>query len=266
MGKTLFNSLRKVNDYKRFLFLFSFSSIFLKYKRSIIGPFWLTISVGILLIILNMIFGSTSQVGFIENEYIHYLCIGIIIWNLITISIGESSNIFINNKQLILQMDFPKTVLVVANLISNILLFFHLLLLIIIVIIFKPFSYNINLIAFLIGFILTIINLFWIKIILAYIACKYRDIAQIVTAVLQVSFFITPIFWKHSKLNLDNSIYSSISKFNPFKVFIDSIRDPLLYGTIDLFNLSYLLVFSILSYFFADLVVKKLDHEIVFWV
>ena len=76
----------------------------LRYRRSKLGPFWITISMGIQILTLGLIFGQLFDASI--HKFFPFLAIGIILWNYITAIISEGSTSFISSTGMITQLEF----------------------------------------------------------------------------------------------------------------------------------------------------------------
>ena len=77
----------------------------LRYRRSKLGPFWITISMGIQILTLGLIFGQLFDASI--HKFFPFLAIGIILWNYITAIISEGSTSFISSTGMITQLELP---------------------------------------------------------------------------------------------------------------------------------------------------------------
>ncbi|MBV9136091.1 MAG: ABC transporter permease, partial [Hyphomicrobiales bacterium] len=75
------------------------------------------------------------------------------------------------------------------------------------------------------GAVLLIITCIWMAFVVAILCARFRDIVQIVSSVIQIVFFLTPILWKPELLPPESRV---IVDWNPFAVLISIVRDPLL--------------------------------------
>ena len=77
----------------------------LRYRRSMIGPFWLTISMGIMVFSLGLIYGDLF--GMAVDRYLPFLTIGFLVWGLISAALNEGCQTFIESEGIIRQIDLP---------------------------------------------------------------------------------------------------------------------------------------------------------------
>src|SRR5690606_23642385 len=68
------------------------------------------------------------------------------------------------------------------------------------------------------GSLLVVLNLAWMMLVLATLCCRFRDMTQIVTNILQICFYLTPIIWTVNTLPENAS--KLIFELNPFYHFM----------------------------------------------
>src|SRR6202171_6418981 len=79
-----------------------------RYRRSVLGPFWITIATGTTAVAMG---GLYSKLFHLElSEHLPYVTLGFIIWNLINASILEGADVFVANEGLIKQLPTPLSV------------------------------------------------------------------------------------------------------------------------------------------------------------
>lgn len=193
-----------------------------RYARSKIGPFWLTLSMGILVTALGIVYGTLFEAKL--SEYLPMLAIGYVFWTFISNSINEGCNTYIASGNYLKQIPLNRGVFVLQTLYRNIIILAHNFVIVLVVLII--FQYNIinHLHFFIAGFIILCINLLWMITILSILCARFRDLPQIVVSFLQVIFYITPILFKREML----SKFPLLIDLNPFAHLIEIVRSPLL--------------------------------------
>src|SRR5262249_49146207 len=108
-----------------------------RYRRSLLGPFWLTISMGALLGAMGPLYGRLF--GHSMASYFPYLAIGFVVWALIAGMINEGCNAFIASEGLIKQTRMPLSVHVMRVVCRNLIVSVHHLAIVVVVLaIFPP--------------------------------------------------------------------------------------------------------------------------------
>ena len=95
----------KIETHLNFIIQFFLRDIKNKYNNSFMGLSWSLISPLLMIVIYSVIFSNvlTVKLDIQENKfnYVSYLCIGIITWNLLSEFISRSLNIFRENSNII---------------------------------------------------------------------------------------------------------------------------------------------------------------------
>jgi len=194
-----------------------------RYRRTTIGPFWTTASVAVFISTVGIMY---SQVFHQEiHTYLPYLASGFIVWAPLTTYLTESCGSFFGAEGILKQMKMPYTIFVIAAIVRNVILFFHnFIVYIIVFLIFQP-PLNANTLLAFPAMLLLLINAVWVGILMALICTRFRDLLQVVAALLQAAFFVTPIFWNASQAG---GLRSMFVDFNFLYHFVVILRAPLL--------------------------------------
>lgn len=257
--------LKKKNSIFYFLYLaysLAMLDIKIRYRRSYLGAFWITISTGILIITLSSFFFLALKSS--PENYLVYLTVGLITWKYIEMTIKDYSYCMIENQQLIKQVSIPKLVYVVRIAIRNIIVFLHnFIILLLVVLIYKNPTF-LNFLEFFLAFIILTLNLGWMGLFLAVVCSRYRDISEFLSNILQIIFYLTPIIWTADILN-DNGNFKFILNFNLFYYLIEIVRLPLL-GNFNLLYFIFMTLILIPGYIFSFFIYNRYKNKIVFWV
>ena len=203
--------------------LLGWNDIRQKFRRSLLGPFWLTISTAIMLVALGFVYAALFKMDL--NQYFPYLAAGIVTWSLISTLVIEGCQTFIGVESMIKQIRLPFTVHAFRVVWRNILVFFHnIVIVIVVVVIFAKLPGLLPLLCLLAGLALFVLNGVWLCLFLGLICARYRDMPPMITSLIQLVFFVTPILWHPSLL----AGRQRIINFNPFYHFIELLRAPML--------------------------------------
>lgn len=112
------------------------------------------------------------------------------------------------------------------------------------------------------GLALLAVNALAAALLLGMLCARFRDLGQIVSSIMQLAFFMTPIFWKPASLGH----YQVLLLLDPFYVLMQVVRGPLLGSGASLLiwatALAYTVVFSLLRFAFF----VRFHSRIAFWV
>lgn len=202
------------------------SDIRQRYRRSTLGPFWITISTGIMIATIGVIFGKLFKSPM--SEFLPFLSVGLILWAFISSVISDSTNVFVNAVGIIRQLPIPLFTHVIRMCSGNLIILGHNLLILPIVYYYVGKGVTWNFFYFFPGLIILIANLLWISLMLGIICTRFRDLTQIVNSFLQILFYVTPIIWLPSLLPARADIL--LLDPNPLYHLIEVVRAPLLGG------------------------------------
>jgi ABC-type polysaccharide/polyol phosphate export permease len=193
-----------------------------RYRRSMIGPFWLTISSGVMVCAMGPLYSGlmNQPVG----SYFQYLSVSLVTWQFIAGCITDSCAAFVSSEGFIKQIRLPLATYLFKVLARNLIIFAHNAVIVVVVLLVFPPADPVAMLLAPFGFALVVGNLLWIGFVLAIICARFRDIPQIVTSLVQVLFFLTPIVWR-----VDPAATSrSVAEVNLFYHLMEVVRTPLL--------------------------------------
>lgn len=193
-----------------------------RYRRSVLGPFWLTLSSGVMVAAMGPLYGRLFNLDL--PTYLPFLAVSLILWALIGGLIAESCQVFIAAEGFIKQIKLPYTVHVMRVIWRNMIIFGHNLIVIAVVLLVFPPSWSWHLLLFPLAIFLLAVNAIWMGLLLGLVCARFRDIPPIVTSLLQVAFFLTPVMWRPEMLGR----HQWALLWNPLYYFLEIVRAPLL--------------------------------------
>lgn len=241
--------------------LLSWQDIRLRYRRSQLGPFWLTISMAITIYTMGFLYGHLFKTSI--RSYFPFLAAGMLSWNLISLLIVEETTAFIGAEHFLKQLKLPFSTFVLRIIFRCFIIFMHN----IVVMIPLYFVFHIQLtpaVLFIIpSLLLLFFNAFCYGFILAVIAARFRDVAQLINSVIQVIFFLTPIMWNPDILPEKYQIWVML---NPFAQYVELLRAPLMSTMPSLYSIVAVLFLSVLGMYLAARLMLRIRHRIIFWI
>lgn len=169
-----------------------------RYRRTLLGPFWASGHILLYILCVGFVFATLLEAE--RARYIPYLTTGFIPWVLVYNILNEAPAAFSSATSLRQQIAFPYSMFVFQMLLRNLFVHVHNFSLFALMMIFYPVDLNWTLILLIPGYILVFANLFWIAMLLATLAARYRDVQQLISSIIQVLVFLTPIFYTADKL------------------------------------------------------------------
>jgi ABC-type polysaccharide/polyol phosphate export permease len=252
----------KINQIISTSFLWALNDIVQRYRRSILGPAWITLSNLIFILSISFIYSSFFNANFFD--YLIWVTTGLLPWYLILIQIEDGMSAFTESESIIKSMKINNLIFILRVTFRNYLIFFHNIAILIVLYLF----YENIIVSFYLIFVPIILLIYFSVLfplggIFAIIATRFRDIQSLTKSILQIIFFLSPIIWMPSFVP-DSKIF--IIDYNPVFHFIDLFRGIVLNQELNFHSLiiilSFALVFNLIFFFLYKLNYKK----IVFWL
>ena len=231
-----------------------------RYRRSVLGPFWITISLGTLIAALGFLYAPLM--GGNIDHYLPYVAFGFIGWQFISQLVIDSCNVFIANGPIIQQLKAPFSVYIYEMIWKNLLILAHnLLIYVFIVLIFDLWPSWATLLV-VPGIALVCINGVSVGMLLGTLCARFRDIPPIVATIIQMTFLLTPILWQPEQLPGREVLVV----FNPFYYFVEIIREPLLGSAPSPGVWTVALVITLAGLSVAVPLFSRFHERIAYWV
>lgn len=193
-----------------------------RYRRTMLGPFWLTLSHAIFVVGLGLSFSII--LGQPLDQYFVYLAAGMTVWVLISTSLIDSPTIFMRGYNLLYSYDLPASVHIFRVVLSQFMMFAHHLLIYLAALVFVNNVANWNTLLAIPGLIVLGVAMTGWSTLLAVIGARFRDIGPGIAALTQMAFMLTPIFWERSHLRG----FEWFALMNPLYHFVEVVRAPML--------------------------------------
>jgi ABC-type polysaccharide/polyol phosphate export permease len=231
----------------------------LRYRGSVLGPFWLTISTLVMVVAMGVIYSQLFRMEI--RTYLPFLTLGLITWQWLSATITEGCEIFLREASVIQQVPIPFSIQAYRNVCRNFIVLAHNLVIVPIglVVFGVPLDWYVLEIP---GFVLLAINGLWISLLLGLISTRFRDVPPIVGSFLQVLFFMTPIIWPAEMLGR----WQAIATYNPLFAAIDVVRAPLLGVPTAETSWIILLVMTILGCGITFALFARFRSRIAYWI
>jgi len=232
-----------------------------KFAKSIVGPLWILLNLTLWIGGIGVIYAALFHQAI--DEFLQFLTIGFVIWTYLAQTITDGGNAFVFAEGYIKQFTYPKQVYVLRVLVgANVPLFIGLCVFFVVTeLLHRPIGWG--MLWALPGIVLIWIASYLQATIMAYASARFRDLPHGMTALLQVLFFVTPVFFSVDLLKQRGLDF--VYEFNPLFYLIEVVRHPLLkaelapsssYAAVGIYLLTLLIL--------AVLVARRLDRRIVY--
>ena len=217
-----------------------------KYKGSFLGILWSFLNPLLQVLVYYIVFPYLMRGATIPN-YIVYLVTGIIPWSFFSTVISIGTTTIKANEGIVKKVYFPREILVISQVLSGLVNFF----ISCIIVVFFCLAFNV-------GISVHIVSL-GILFILSSVNVYIQDLEYIVTFVLNMLFYGTPILYSLSQFS-NAGILANLIELNPMTSLMEAYRDCFLYHQWpDLFQLGFVLILGILALVIGYLIFKKLE-------
>ncbi|KVF74413.1 ABC transporter permease [Burkholderia sp. FL-7-2-10-S1-D7] len=220
--KNAFDDLIKSLKAYRLWTLLGWLEVRQRYARSRVGPFWLTISMGVMIASIGIVYGSLF--GQKMSEYLPFLAISLVMWTMFAQTVSEGSLAYINSGTYIRQAATPKLIYIFQVVWRNLVIFVHNFVIVLVLLLIYGSPNWEMLPLFIPALILFMVNALWIAMIAGLLSARFRDLPQIIAALIQIAFYVTPIIYRPNALTR----FSFIVDFNPLAHLIELVRAPLI--------------------------------------
>ncbi len=258
-------NLREVWRYRDLMWLFVRRDFVSQYKQTILGPVWHVVQPLLTTLIFLFLFGKVAKIGTDGIEPILFYMSGITIWNYFSACLTTTSTTFVTNAAIFGKVYFPRLVIPLSVVLSNIIRFgiqFLLLLVFMIIYAFKGHPIHLNyywlFIPLLIG-VMAGIGL-GMGIIISSLTTKYRDLALLLTFAVQLGMYVTPIAYPLSYVQ--GKQYEWALDVNPLTAIVEAFRFCLFgKGTFTIGTLTYSLIFMLVAMGIGALIFNRVEKD-----
>lgn len=229
-----------------------------KYKASFLGVLWSFITPLLQVLVYAIVFPYLMRGGAVDN-YLVYLVTGIIPWNFFLMTVSQGITTIKSNAGIIKKVYFPREILPISVVASGLVNFF--ISCVIILVFCLLFQVGITWHIILLPFVAIIETILTLGIVLGLSAINVyiQDIEYIISFVLNMLFYGTPIIYELSQFSSVGLLYKLVS-LNPMTQIINAYRDIFLYHVMpNMFNLFIVLVISIIVVVLGYIIFRKLE-------
>lgn len=233
------------------------------YRKTMIGPFWALMGPTLFIFTLGLLFARIGNAN--EDIFIPHLAIGLITWTLISGFVIGSTTVFQRNRSQIMQGGMSIIDIVTVDMFRTILLFLHQVIIIAVVFYLYDVTVAMTSLVSIGGLILLIANGAWLTMFFGIVGARYRDLSEVITAVMRIAFLATPIIWMPADTGRGGMMGAFLT-FNPFYHFLEIVRAPLLGNHVTQLSWLVVVTFTLVGFLLTYLFYQRLARRIPLWV
>lgn len=235
----------------------------IRYRRTALGPLWLVIGPSLFIAVLGFLYAEIGAAP--PEQFIPHLAVGLVTWTLIGEFTNKAPTVYQRGRANIMQGGMPLGDIVLIDAMTTVISFLHQL------IIFIPvfLIYSIPLTAYslvsILGCGLLIVNGILFTRIFGILGSRYRDLSEVIKAIMRIAFLATPIIWIPGGTGR-GGVMEAFLNYNPFYHFLELVRAPLLGNPIELTSWLAVLGFTFVGLLSERVITNRYARYVPLWV
>ena len=238
----------------------AFLDIKLRYRGSVLGPFWLTLSSGVMIGMMGVLYSALFHMDM--HSYFPFLALSIVLWNFMLYTITDACVCFINADTMIRSVRLPMMLHPIRAVLRNLMILGHNVVVIVVVdLALNTWPSWTGLLA-IPAFLLWLVVSLAMAVLLGALCARFRDIPPIVGSLMQIAFFVSGVMWQPSQLKG----FEWLLAFDPVFSLLEIVRAPLLGQLPSLTVTISALSYSTVIIGLAALLFARVRGRLAFWV
>ena len=240
-------NLKEVWRYKDLVYMFVKRDFVSSFKQTILGPIWFFINPIFTTIVYIVVFGNIAKLSTDGAPKILFYLAGITLWNYFSSCLTATSNVFTTNAGIFGKVYFPRLIMPISIVLSNLMRFGVQMGLFLIVFFYYLFKGEVQpnwwILATPFLIILMAVFALGMGMIFSSLTTKYRDLQMLLTFGISLYMYATPVIYPASSLK---GIFKTIAFYNPLTGIFECFKYAWL-GVGD-FNAPMLMISTILIF------------------
>ncbi|WP_298222797.1 ABC transporter permease [Flavobacterium sp.] len=253
-------------NYRDLLFLFVKRDFISFYKQTVLGPLWFFIQPLFTTLVFTFVFGNLAKISTDGLPQQLFYLSGITAWNYFSDCLSKTSTVFRDNAAIFGKVYFPRLIMPLSIVVSNLVRFVvQLLLLVIMMAYFAVQGANFHMTYAILFFPFLVILMallgLGMGLIITAMTTKYRDLSFLVTFGVQLLMYGTTVIYP---LSSAPAKYKAIIELNPMTGIIEAFRYAFLgKGEFTLWSISYSVIVTIIVLFLGIIIFNKTEKNFV---
>jgi lipopolysaccharide transport system permease protein len=212
----------------RFWTFLGWNDIAKQYRRSFVGPVWITLNTALFVVAFGFIGAQLFKMD--VEDYLPYFSAGHVLFSFMSSLVNEGCGTFTGADAFLKQTPYPKLAFVLRVVWRNLIMLGHNMVIVLGVLAWSGRLGGVQWPWLALGLMLALLSATFVVAILGVLAARFRDVPMAVSSIMQISFFVTPVMWKTEQLTERAKI---VVHFNPLASYLELLRAPLLGGVPD---------------------------------
>lgn len=232
-----------------------------RYARSKLGDFWLTLSTGVMIGAMGLISSLLFNVP--QEKILPHIAVSMVLWIFLTAFFNEATSVFSGNAAYFLNQRLAFSTVVMSLVYRNLITLAHNAITVLCIFLWFGVNPGWNLFLFIPALILTLIAGFFAAYLIGMLCARFRDFQHIITNVMTIAFYITPIFWKE---DIIPASAKWLIDYNPFTHFLLIMREPMLGRVPSLHNWTTATLITLGLMIIAYFLISKYRKNLIYWL
>ena len=268
-GSNFSLNIKEVWQYRDLLQMYVRRDVVTIYKQTVLGPLWFIIQPLFTTIMYMFVFGNIAQIPTDGLPQPLFYLSGILCWGYFSDCMGKASGTFLGNAGVFSKVYFPRLVVPISGVISNLVrLIIQLGLFLAVYCYFVYNGTDIKPNIYILFFPLLVLMLAGLGlgfgILISSVTTKYRDMAILFGFVTGLWMYATPIIYPLSVMKEKYEEYMWIIQLNPLTSIVEALRYGFMgAGTVDWFWLGYSFIVTIIVIILGSWVFNKVERSFI---
>ena len=262
-------NLKEVWQYRDLLMLFVKRDVVTVYKQTVLGPLWYLIQPLFTSITFTIIFNNLAGIDTGTVPPFLFNLAGITVWNYFTACLTGTSNTFGANAGIFGKVYFPRLIVPISIVISNLIKFGIQFLIFIAFYIFyylKGAVVGLNGSVVFFPFLIVLMGVLGLGLgmFISSLVTKYRDFSNLIGFGVQLLMYLSAVMYPMALIQEKLPTYGWIVQYNPLAYIIETARYMLLnVGHISVWGLGYTFFVTVMVFFVGVLIFNKTEKSFI---
>jgi len=232
-----------------------------RYRRSVLGPFWVTltmiIQVAVMGFLLSYLFNQPIA------RYLPFLCISLVTWTFLSTAVAEGASCFISMSSVILQVKRPLWTYIMLILWRNAIIYLHTIGVFLVAALAFQIVPTPAYLLIPLGLAVLLANVSWIALAAGLISARFRDVPMLIQNALSILVWLTPVYYHPEQLG---STARMIIDLNPLTTVLDVARSPFLNVVPSLSTWLIAIGVAVFGWLFTFALFIRVRSRVPFWL
>jgi len=221
----MFADIKKLFSYRELLLSLTKKELKVKYRGSVLGFFWSLLNPILTMLVYSFVFSIVLRGG--VQEFAIFLICALLPFNFLQNSVNYGTGSIISNGNLVNKIYFPREILPLSIVLSNLVNFLLELVALFIVLAFMGYKFYMFLYILPVIIFIQFFLVVGVTLLVSALNVFFRDLQHLITIVMMVWFFGTPIIYP---LSMVPEKFQPIIKFvNPMTIYAAYYRNIFYY-------------------------------------